>query len=149
MPPSFSRSRATLSSCTVQPHHKKQKFSYVLYAHSQFLCSLASFKLSTVGSGARRKFSWRGFSFSGLWWSLAFVVRCLWRHNLKSYSLFQTNVLARFVDIICIFFYIHSPYFKSHSTKFKLSALQVRLSDENKLTATTQQFITTKYQAAR
>jgi len=27
------------------------------------------------------------------------------RHNLRSYSCFQTNVLAKFVDNICIFFY--------------------------------------------
>jgi len=29
----------------------------------------------------RRKFSW-GVSFSGLWWSFVFDVRCLWRHDL-------------------------------------------------------------------
>ena len=56
----------------------------------------------------------------------------------------QTNVLAKFVDIICIFFYIHSPYFICHFTEYKLSALQVRLSEKNKLNATTQWFITAK-----
>jgi len=35
--------------------------------------------------------------------------------------------LAKFVDIICTFFYIHSPYFLCHCTEYKLSALQVRL----------------------
>ena len=48
------------------------------------------------------------------------------------------------MDIICIFFYIHSPYFMCHYTECKLLALQVRLSEENKLNATTQQFITAK-----
>ena len=76
------------------------------------------------------------------WWSFVFGVRCLWRHNLASCPYFQTNVLAKFVDIICIFFYIHSPYFMSHCTEYKLSALQVRLSEKNKLNATIQQFIT-------
>ena len=49
-----------------------------------------------------------GFSFSGIWWSFVFGVRSLWRHNLTSYSCFQTNVLAKFVDIIGMFFYTHS-----------------------------------------
>jgi len=31
--------------------------------------------------GVRRKFSW-GVSFSGIWRSFVFSVRCLWRHNL-------------------------------------------------------------------
>ena len=44
-------------------------------------------------------------SFSGKWWSFVSGVRTLWRHNLMSYSCLQTNDLAKFVDIICIFFY--------------------------------------------
>ena len=48
-----------------------------------------------------------GGSFSGIWWSFLFGVRCLRRHNLTSYSCFQ----AKFVDIIGIIFYTHSPYF--------------------------------------
>jgi len=79
-----------------------------------------------------------------MWWSVVFGVRCLWRHNLTSFPCFQTNVLAKFVDIICIFFYILSPYFMCRCTEYKLSALQVRLSEKNKLNATTQQFITAK-----
>jgi len=94
-------------------------------------------------SGARRKFSW-GVSFSGTWWLFVFSVRCLWRHNLTSYSCFQTNVLAKFLDIICTLFYTHSPKFMHHWTEYKLSALQVRISEENTLKATTQQFITVK-----
>jgi len=47
------------------------------------------------------------FLFSGIWWSFLFDVRCLWRHDLTSYSCFQTNVLAKFVGIICIFVYTH------------------------------------------
>jgi len=58
--------------------------------------------------------------------------------------MFQTNVLAKFVDIICIFFYVHSTHFMCHCTKYKLLALQVRMSEENKLNATTQQYITAK-----
>jgi len=82
-----------------------------------------------------------GFWFRVIWWSFA---RCLWRHNLTSFPCFQTNVLAKFVDILCIFFYIHSHYFMCHCTEYKLSALQARLSKKNKLNATTQQFITAK-----
>jgi len=48
-----------------------------------------------------------GVSFSGRWWPFVFGVRCLWRHNLASYSCFQ----AKFVDIIGIFFCTHSLYF--------------------------------------
>jgi len=58
--------------------------------------------------------------------------------------MFTNNVLTKFVDTICIFFYTHSPYFVSHCTEYKLSALQVRISEENKINATTQQFITAK-----
>jgi len=50
-----------------------------------------------------KKISW-GVSFTGICWSFVFGVRRLWRHNLTSYSCFQTNVLPKFVDIICIFF---------------------------------------------
>ena len=94
-------------------------------------------------SGVCRKVSWgvHSVAYDGL---SVFGVRCLWRHNLTSYSCFQTNVLAKFVDTIRIFFYIHSPYFMCHWTEYKLSALQVRISEENKLNATTQQFITAK-----
>ena len=49
-----------------------------------------------------------GVSISGIWWSFAFAVRSVWRHNLMSYSSFQTNILAKFVEILCIFFYTHS-----------------------------------------
>jgi len=47
-------------------------------------------------SDVRRKIL-RGVSFSGVCWSFACGVRLLWRHNLTSYSCFQTNVLAKFV----------------------------------------------------
>ena len=88
-----------------------------------------------------------GFPISGIWWSFAFGVRSLWCHNLTLYSWFQTNVLAKLVDIICIFFYIHSPYFMCHCTECKLSALQVRLSEENELNAAILQFITANISA--
>jgi len=91
-----------------------------------------------------QKLFMRGISFSGIWWTFAFGVRCLWRLDLTSYSCFQTNVLARFVDIIWIFFYTDSPSFTCHCTEYKVSALQVRISEENTLNATTKQFITAK-----
>jgi len=85
------------------------------------------------------------------------VVICIWCalsvtsqfDNLMSFPCFQTNVLAKFVDIKCIFLYIHSLYFICHCTEYKLSAVEVRLSEKNKFKATTQQFISAKYQTAR
>ena len=75
---------------------------------------------------------------------IVFGVRCLWRHNLTSFPCFQTNVLAMFLDIIMHIFLHPLPYFMWHCTEYKLSAVQVRLSEENKLNATTQQLITAK-----
>jgi len=76
-------------------------------------------------------------------------VHCVWRQKLKSYSFFQTNVLAKFVYITCMLFHdTHSPYFMCHGTEYKLSALQVRISEVNKLNATTQQLITAKISGA-
>jgi len=54
---------------------------------------------------------WGGVSFSGIWWLFVFGMGCLWRHNLTSYSCFETNGLSKFVDTICIFFHTHCPYF--------------------------------------
>jgi len=95
-------------------------------------------------NGVRTKFSWGGGSFSGIWWLFVCGVRFLWRHNLTSCSFFQTNDLKKFVDIICIFLYTHSAYFMCHCTEYKLSALQVRISEENKPNASSQEFITAK-----
>jgi len=53
-------------------------------------------KLINRHIGVRRKFSWGWF----IQWHMVVIcicVRCLWRHNLTSYSCFQTNVLAKFV----------------------------------------------------
>jgi len=66
--------------------------------------------------------------FKVIWWLFVCGVHCLWRHNLTSFPCFQTNVLAKFVDIVCIFFYIHSPWYIRRCTEYELSALQVRLS---------------------
>jgi len=85
-----------------------------------------------------------GFWFSVIWWSFVFGVRCLWRHNLTSFPCFQTNVLAKFVDVMMHIFLHPLPLFLRHCTEYKPSAVQVRLSEENKLNATTQQFITAK-----
>jgi len=82
--------------------------------------------------------------FKVVWWLIVFGVRCLWRHNLTFFPCFQTNVLAKFVDIVCIIFNIHSPYYICRCIEYELSALQVRLPGKNKLNATTQQFITAK-----
>jgi len=46
------------------------------------------------------------------------VVICLWcavfvTSQFDSYSCVQTNVLAKVVDIICIFFYTPSPFYVS------------------------------------
>jgi len=71
---------------------------------------LARLPLNTplvMPSGVRRKFSWwGGFIQDG--GHLCLVCTVCDVHNLTSHSCFQTNLLAKFVDIICIFFYIHS-----------------------------------------
>jgi len=46
-----------------------------------------------------------------------------------SYSCIQTNILAKFVDMIRILFYTQS-YFMCHGTEYKLPAFQVRISEE-------------------
>jgi len=58
--------------------------------------------------------------------------------------MFLNQRFGEVFDIICIFFYTHSPYFMRHCTCYQLSALQVRILEENKLNATTQEFITAK-----
>jgi len=73
------------------------------------------------------------------------VVICVWSALfVTSHSCFQTNVSTKFVDIICIFFYTYSPYFMCHCTEYKLLALQLGISEEKTLNATTQQFILAK-----
>jgi len=92
-------------------------------------------RLKPSGAQRRRYENFHGGgSFSDMWWSFVFGVRCLRRHNLTSYSCFQTHVLAKFVDIVCIFFYTHSPYFMCHCTEYKLLALQVEIPEENNST---------------
>jgi len=39
---------------------------------------------------------------------------------------------------------LHYPYFVCHCIEYKLSSLQLTILEENKLNATTQQFITAK-----
>jgi len=75
--------------------------------------AILAFRSAFLCSGERRKFGVVSFSIR---WSFVFGVRYLWRHNLTPYSCFQTNVLAKFVDIICVFFYTYSPYFMCHLT---------------------------------
>ena len=46
--------------------------------------------------------------------------------------MFPNLRFAKFVDIRCIFVYTHSFYFMCHWTEYKLSALQVRISEEKR-----------------
>jgi len=98
---------------------------------------LCAVEQTMLCSGVRRKFSW-GVSISGIW--CAFFVTS----QFDVIFIFQTNILAKFVGTIGIFFCTHSPYFMCLCTEYKLSALQSRISEENKLNATKKQFITAK-----
>jgi len=78
------------------------------------------------------------------------VVICFWcavfvTSQFDVIFMFPNQRLAKFVDIICIFFYMPSPYFTCHCTEYKLSAFQVWISEENKLNAATREFITAKF----
>jgi len=84
-----------------------------------------------------------GSSFSGIWWSFVFGVHCLWRHDLTSYSCFQMNVLPKFVDILCIFFYTHSLILCVIALNIKYQRSKPERWREI-LNPTTQQFITAK-----
>ena len=86
---------------------RTRRFRYLIFSQQTLHgcrndLPLNSHVLST--SSVLRNFSWRG-SFSAIWWSFVFGVRFLWRQSLTPYSCVQTNVLAKFVDMICIFFY--------------------------------------------
>jgi len=85
----------------------------------------------------------RNFLWGGAFIQWHMVVICIWCVLFPTLC-FQTKVLAKLVDIICIFFHTLSPFFISYCTEYKLSVLQVRISEENTLIATTQQFITAK-----
>jgi len=39
---------------------------------------------------------------TGVWWSLLLDIRCLWRHNVTSYSHLQTNVLVKLIFTTCV-----------------------------------------------
>jgi len=79
-----------------------------------------------------------GGSSSGVCWSFVFGVT-----SQFDVMFMFPNVLAKFVNIICIFFYTHSV-FCVIALNIKLSTLQVRISEETKLNAMTQQLITAK-----
>ena len=72
------------------------------------------------------------------------VVICIWCALFVTSQFDAIFILAKFVDIIRIFFHAHSPYFMCYCIEYKLSALQVKISEKNKLNATTHQFITAK-----
>jgi len=92
-------------------------------------------------SGVHRKFSW-GVSCSGICWSFVFGMCCLWRHNLTSYP-------NHCFGEVCwhkrhAYSSTRTPLIMCHYSEGKISAPQVRISEENKLNATTQQFISAK-----
>ena len=76
--------------------------------------------------------------------SFVFGARCLWRHNLTSFSCFQTNVLAAFLDIICTIFCTQSLYFCVIALNMNYQPSRLGYWRKKKLNATTQQFITAK-----
>jgi len=93
-----------------------------------------------------QRVSWGGFIQRHMvdWWWFVFGVRRLWRHKSASYSCYETNVFAKFIDTICITFCTYSLYLMCRCTEYELLALQVMISEENKLNAVTQQFIIAK-----
>ena len=117
----------------------------ILYAKS-LRCKISPDRNSTFWKSLSpaayaEKFSY--FRGGFLQWHRVFI--CFWcALFVTSHSCFQTNVLAKFIDTICMFLHTHSPYFSCYCTEYKPSALQVRISEENTLVATTQQFIAEK-----
>jgi len=94
-------------------------------------------KLLYLGSGVRCR------------WLLSMDKRCLWRHKMRSYSRFQINVTAKFVDTMYfILTDTHFPYFMCHCIDYKLSAFQVRIPEQDALNATTEHSWLQKYEAA-
>ena len=84
-----------------------------------------------------------GVSFSDMWWSFfiwyALCDVTLWRHIHVSKQRFG-KVCWHNIHIL-----LHVlPYFMCQCTEYKLSALQIRISEETTINATTQQFITAK-----
>jgi len=79
------------------------KLKYVSFACSNLICQSHSLYDASPDQRCTQKIFIGGGSFSGIWWSFVFAVSCLWHHNLTSYSCFQTNLLAKFVAIICYF----------------------------------------------
>ena len=112
------------------------------YCH-RYLTTLHQRCSKGLTSCVRRKFSW-GVLVQG-----HMVVICIWcalfvTSQFEVISMFPNQRFGEVCWIVCIFFYIHSPYIMCRCTEYELSALQVRLSEKNKLNATTQQFIIAK-----
>jgi len=87
---------------------------------------------------------------SGLWWSLLLYIRCLWHHNMASYSplqpMFWQILLTQYA-----YYSIHIPLLVVEQcvtvikTNYCISALQVRRPEQSTaLNAKTEQFITAK-----
>ena len=95
------------------------------------------------GSGVRRKFSWGSFHSEVYGGHLYLVCPVydvtIWRQIHVSKPTFWWSLLTWYA-----FSSASTPLSLCHWTEYKLSALQVRMSEENTLNATTQQFITAK-----
>ena len=82
------------------------------------------------------------------------VIICIWCALFVTsqfdviYLCFQSNVLAKVFDKICIFLCIHSPYFICHCAEYKLLAIQVRISEKIYSTLRHSSSLLQKYQVA-
>ena len=93
--------------------------------------------------GVRRKFPWGGF----IQWQM--VVICVWcelfvMSQFDVIFMFQTNLLATFVDMYIFLHPLPLFYVSLHWISTTVLAFKVRISKVNALNATTQQFITAK-----
>jgi len=88
-------------------------------------------------------FHWGGF----IQWHMVVICVCCELFVTSQFDVIFMFPNQPFGKVCChnmLFFYIHSPYFVCQCTEYKLLALQVRISEENTLNATKQQFITAK-----
>jgi len=106
-------------------------------------CSSGAQERTSSLSGVRRKFSWGGLVQGHM------VVICI---LCALFLTSQFDVISMFpnqrLNDVCwhnMLIFLHPlPYFMCRCTEYKLSALQIRISEKNKLNATTQKFITAK-----
>jgi len=95
-------------------------------------------------SGVRRKFSWGGF----IQWHMVVICICCALFVTSQFDVIVMFPNQRFGEVFWhnmhIFLHPLPLFYVCHCTEYKLLVLQVRLSEENTLNATTQQFITAK-----